>query len=82
VVFNKADLLEDVETNALLRQTSIEKQIECVAVSALKPETIRPLLEKIGEKLMRDLGESENSALTDEQKVEEYSEFNLSQYSH
>ena len=82
VVFNKADLLDDVETNALLRQTSIEKQIECVAVSALKPETIRPLLEKIGEKLMRDLGESDNSALTDEQKVEEYSEFNLSQYSH
>jgi GTP-binding protein HflX len=63
IAFNKADLLDEVEINALLRQTSIEKQVECLAVSALKPETLRPLLEQIGVVLERNLsGDSEEDS--------------------
>lgn len=58
IVFNKADLLDAVEINALMRQVSIEKQTECVAVSAIKPETLRPLLEKVGAVLARNLDEN------------------------
>jgi GTP-binding protein HflX len=58
IVFNKADLLEDTTANALLRQISNEKQIECVAISALRPESLRPLLEKVGAILATDLNEN------------------------
>jgi GTP-binding protein HflX len=63
IAFNKADLLEEDEISSLLRQTSIEKQIDCLAISALKPETLRPLLEHIGVVLARNLtGDSEQDA--------------------
>jgi GTPase len=58
VVFNKADLLEDFEIEALVRQAFNDKRLESVAVSALKTETLRPLLDKIGEVLSRDLSEN------------------------
>lgn len=69
VVFNKADLLEDFEVEAILRQTQNEKKLDAVAISAIKPETLRPLLEQIGEKLNRDFSENASS------EVEETSQF-------
>ena len=68
VVFNKADLLEDYETEAILRQTQNEKKLDAVAISAIKAETLRSLLEQIGEKLNRDF--SENVAETVEETPE------------
>lgn len=61
VVFNKTDLLEDFEVNAILRQTENEKKLDAVAVSAIKAETLRPLLEQIGEKLNREISENDDS---------------------
>jgi GTP-binding protein HflX len=61
VVFNKADLLEDFETEAVLRQTQNDKKLDAVAISAIKPDTLRSLLEQIGEKLNRDFSENEAS---------------------
>lgn len=61
IVFNKADLLEDFETEAVLRQTQNEKKLDSVAVSAIKAETLRPLLEQIGEKLNQDFSENGES---------------------
>lgn len=56
IVLNKADLLEEFESEALVRQTSIEKQTECVAVSAIKPATLRTLLEKVAVVLEQSVG--------------------------
>ncbi|HEX8736061.1 MAG TPA: GTPase HflX, partial [Pyrinomonadaceae bacterium] len=55
IVLNKADLLVENETEALKRQLALDKQRESVAISAIKPETLPPLLEQIGEVLAKDL---------------------------
>ena len=39
----------------LIRQISLDKGIECVAISAIQPKTLNPLFEKIGEMLSRNL---------------------------
>ena len=53
IVLNKADLLEEREIEALRRQISLDKHAECVAVSAIDPETLEPLLKRIGEIIRR-----------------------------
>jgi len=55
VAFNKADLLAPDDLDSLLRQACHVGGRECIAVSALKPETLRPLLERAGAVLARDL---------------------------
>jgi GTP-binding protein HflX len=55
VAFNKSDLLAPDDLDMLLRQACQVGQRECIAVSALKPETLRPLLERAGAILARDL---------------------------
>ena len=57
VVFNKADLVEPEELEAILRQSSQNGAREVVAVSAVRPDTLRPMLERAGEILARDLTE-------------------------
>ncbi len=47
IVLNKADLINAEEVEALKRQISLDKDIECVAISAIRPKTLEPLLEKI-----------------------------------
>jgi GTP-binding protein HflX len=55
VAFNKADLLSPEDLDAILRQACEVGARECLPVSALKPETLRPLLERAGAILARDL---------------------------
>ena len=55
IVLNKADLLDEIDTESLKRQLSLDKQSESVAISAIKPETLPPLLKEIGEVLAKDL---------------------------
>jgi GTP-binding protein HflX len=55
VAFNKSDLLAPEDVESVLRQASQNGARECFAVSALKPATLRPLLERAGEILARDL---------------------------
>ncbi len=57
IVFNKSDLLQAFEIDALVRQTAIDKQKECVAVSSIVNSSMKPLLEKIGELLAKDLNQ-------------------------
>ncbi len=49
IVLNKTDLLDEDSKNALIRQIEIDKNYECVTISAIQPRTLKPLVEKIGE---------------------------------
>jgi GTP-binding protein HflX len=62
VVFNKADLLAPDELEAILRQACQVGARECLAVSALDAETLRPLLERAGAILARNLTLEEKPA--------------------
>jgi GTP-binding protein HflX len=55
VVFNKSDLLAETDLDSLLRQACQVGARECIAASALAPETLRPVLERAGAILARDL---------------------------
>lgn len=55
IVLNKADLLDEVSLEALKRQVSLDKGSECVAISAIQPKSLKPLFEKVGEKIAKDL---------------------------
>ena len=62
VAFNKADLLRPTDVESLLRQACQAGGRECVAVSAVDAATLRPLLERAGEILARDLTEVDGAA--------------------
>jgi GTP-binding protein HflX len=49
IVLNKADLLDESSLEALVRQVSLDKGAETVAISAVQSQTLKPLVEKIGE---------------------------------
>ena len=55
LVFNKADLVAPEERAAILRQAAADGARECLAVSALERATLRPMLERVGALLARDL---------------------------
>jgi GTP-binding protein HflX len=55
VVFNKSDLLSESDLDSLLRQACHGGGRECIAASALVPATLRPVLERAGAILARDL---------------------------
>jgi len=55
IVLNKADLLDEISLQALERTLLFDKGSESVAVSAIQPQTLKPLLEKIGEFISQDL---------------------------
>src|SRR5215207_6000159 len=55
VVFNKADLVAPDDLDAVLRQASQDGARECFAVSALSAASLRPVIERAGEILARDL---------------------------
>ena len=55
IVLNKADLLDEISLKALERSLLFDKSYESVTVSAIQPKTLKPLLEKIGVFLAKDL---------------------------
>jgi GTP-binding protein HflX len=57
LVFNKADLVPAATLQAMTRQASQNEAREVIAVSATKPETLRPMLERAGAMLARNLVE-------------------------
>ncbi len=74
LVFNKSDQLDAPDLEALLRTAALDGARDCLAVSALAPATLRPLLERIGALLARDLTAlpakfGALSQLTDEEKL-------------
>jgi len=62
VVFNKADLLPPEDLESILRQACQVGARECLAVSALDPGSLRPLLERAGAILARNLTLEERPA--------------------
>jgi GTP-binding protein HflX len=62
VVFNKSDMLSESDLDSLLRQACHGDGRECIAASALAPATLRPVLERAGEILARDLTHDEKGA--------------------
>lgn len=48
IVLNKADLLDESSLEALNRQVWLDKGFEVVQISAIQPQTLKPLVEKIG----------------------------------
>lgn len=63
IVLNKADLLDEATIESLIRQISLDKGSECVAISAIQPKTLKPLFEKIGDKLAKDLNKFADSEI-------------------
>jgi GTP-binding protein HflX len=61
VVLNKADLLDESSLEALSRQIELDKDRESVAISAIQPQTLKPLIEKIGETIKVSMSEFETS---------------------
>jgi GTP-binding protein HflX len=56
-VFNKTDLVDPAMTTAMLREAGAKGANDCLAISAMKPATLRPLIERVGEILARELVE-------------------------
>jgi GTP-binding protein HflX len=51
LVFNKTETMDPTTVSGMIRQTSAQSGIESIAISALHPETLGPLLRNIGETL-------------------------------
>ena len=60
LALNKSDLVEADTLQAIARQLAQTGTGEVVTISATKPRTLQPLLEKVGEMLSRDLGLGED----------------------
>jgi GTP-binding protein HflX len=61
VVFNKADLVDKDSLQAILRQAEQSGARNCIAVSAIEPQTLRPMLERASAILARDLVDHDNA---------------------
>ena len=62
VVLNKSDAVTDGEILDLQRSISLDKQADSVAISAIRPETLRPLTERIGLRMEDEAAEIGGSA--------------------
>lgn len=49
IVLNKTDLLEREEIDTLTRQIMLDTDARCVSISAIRRESLRPMVEAIGE---------------------------------
>lgn len=66
VVLNKSDLVDAEVIEGMVRHVSHETGRDCLAISAARPQTLRPLLESAGELLARDLSNTRPAALADD----------------
>ena len=63
VVFNKSDLIERETLDANMRFASQNGARECISISAIEPQSLRPMLERAGAILARNLvGEQRTDA--------------------
>ena len=53
IVLNKSDLATDVEIRAAASHVCLDKPLDCVSISAIKRETLRPLVESIAARIGR-----------------------------
>lgn len=62
VLFNKADMVDAGTMNGILRQATQAGTRECLAISALDADSLRPVLERAGAILARDLIHEQSTA--------------------
>src|SRR6266550_893240 len=55
LVFNKGDLVDEASLGAMKRLAGCDDAVGCVAISALRPQTVLPMLEQIGQMLSQNL---------------------------
>lgn len=55
IALNKTDLLDKNSIEALQRQIKLENERESVVISAIRPKSLKPLVERVGEILAKDL---------------------------
>src|SRR3989454_3735014 len=55
LVFNKTDLVDHESLRAMRRRSGCSEAANCVAISALRPQTLLPMLEQIGQMLSQNL---------------------------
>jgi 50S ribosomal subunit-associated GTPase HflX len=69
LVLNKADLLTPEMLEAISRQLAGNNARPVISIAATDQRTLRPLLEKIGEMLSRDIGLSTRDEQFEAQRV-------------
>jgi GTP-binding protein HflX len=69
LVLNKADLVTAETLEAISRQLTLNSTRPVISVAANDQRTLRPLLEKIGEMLSRDIGLSAREAQFDAERL-------------
>ena len=55
IVLNKADLVSEEVIRDLQRQITLDKQVDSVAISAIRKDSLRPLTDRIGERVEREI---------------------------
>jgi len=55
LVFNKVDLIDETSLRAIERLAGCDEAPGCAAISALRPQTLLPMLEQIGQMLSQNL---------------------------
>ncbi|HEX7998878.1 MAG TPA: GTPase HflX [Pyrinomonadaceae bacterium] len=75
VVFNKADLVDDETIAANLRFASQNGARECIAISAMQPQTLKPMLERAGSLLALNLIEEEGTGARLQSETEDTAQY-------
>jgi GTP-binding protein HflX len=55
IALNKSDLVDAMVIKSLKRQIKLEKDKLSIAISAVRPISLKPLVERVGEILAKDL---------------------------
>jgi GTP-binding protein HflX len=75
VVFNKADLVDDETLAAHMRLAAQNGARECISVSAMRPQTLRPMLERAGALLALNLVDEQRGEARAESATDEVAQF-------
>ena len=65
LVFNKIDLVDAESLRAMKRLAKCDEGVDCVGISALRTQTLRPMLEQIGKMLSQNLTEGNRARAAD-----------------
>ncbi len=71
VVFNKSDLLEREMLEANMRFAAQNGARECIAISAIEPQSLRPMLERAGAILARNLLDEQRAGADSQSETED-----------
>jgi GTP-binding protein HflX len=61
IVLNKSDLLSEAEITDLQRDISLDNHTDSVAISAIRKDSLRPLTERIGARVIEEAAETQTA---------------------